>query len=241
MGPEGLALLKRHEQCRLIGYLPTAHDVPTIGWGHTGIGVTVGEVITQEAADQMLAVDVQWADTCVAETCPVATTGQADAMTDLAFNIGATGFKSSSVARLHNAGRFPEAGQAFALWNKQKGVVLMELVRRRAEETAMYIEASPAPAPEERIDVAPGAAEGEKPLAQSRTINGQVIAGAATAGGGLIATVQDHPTAIEQAQAAIAPLAGFYSWAAVACALIALAGIGWGIYARYSDRETGRS
>ena len=40
-------------------YLPTAHDVPTIGWGHTK-GVYMGQIITLEGAQAMFEEDVAW-------------------------------------------------------------------------------------------------------------------------------------------------------------------------------------
>lgn len=43
----GIELIKSFESCRLYTYLPTAHDVPTIGYGHTGPDVKLGMTITQ--------------------------------------------------------------------------------------------------------------------------------------------------------------------------------------------------
>ena len=46
----GLDLIKYYEKCRLTAYMPTANDVLTIGWGHTGPDVQKDSVWTQEQA-----------------------------------------------------------------------------------------------------------------------------------------------------------------------------------------------
>lgn len=56
-----MTLTKGAERCVLVGY----HDqggVPTIGWGHTGPDVKVGQTITRDQADFLLANDYAIAD-----------------------------------------------------------------------------------------------------------------------------------------------------------------------------------
>lgn len=66
------------------------------------------------------------------------TQGQADAYQSLAYNIGAAAFARSSVAHLHNAGRYREACDAILLYNKVRirGVLTYSqgLANRRAAE-----------------------------------------------------------------------------------------------------------
>ena len=212
----------------------------------------------QAQADLAFQFDLQKFDTIVAAECPNATTLQHDAMVALCYNIGPgwtgkkgpgarDGFRQSSVRRLHLAGKYPEAAQAFALWNKAGGKVSNGLVRRRAEEAAMYAEGAPTAIFDPHDyhvdnDAArpPATAEGEKSLSQSRTMMGQVGTAAATAGTVAAAKLdpqqilQDNPDLVGQ----ILPYIAEYWW------LFALAAGGFIIYTMYvraSDRNEGRS
>ena len=60
----GLALVKSFETCRLVAFLPTPNDVPTIAWGHTK-GVNLGDTCTQDQADEWLVEDLSWAEQTV--------------------------------------------------------------------------------------------------------------------------------------------------------------------------------
>jgi len=111
----------------------------TVGYGHTGPEVHEALIITGSEADALLHADLKAFDAGVAKACPEATNGQHAAMVSLAFNIGLGNFTRSSVARLHNSRKYSEAAQAFALWNKTKGIVLAGLVARRASEAALYL------------------------------------------------------------------------------------------------------
>lgn len=57
----------------------------------------------------------------------------------LAYNIGIGGFCKSSIARLHNAGDFLEACNAFLRYKFAGGIVLPGLKRRRTEERALCL------------------------------------------------------------------------------------------------------
>ena len=67
-------------------------------------------------------------------------------MVSFAYNVGldndhdgiAEGLGDSTLLKLHKAGDYVGAANEFAKWNKQKGVVLNGLTRRRAAEAAMY-------------------------------------------------------------------------------------------------------
>lgn len=176
-------------------------------------------------------------------TKPV-TAQQLAAMTSLAYNIGLSAYRKSSVLRLHNAGDVAGAGRAFGLWTKGtvsgKKVDLPGLIRRRAEESALYLSA-PAGAADDADDgqafeisesvALPTVA----PLASSRTVVGSATAAVATAAS-VVADTQDTLLPVQSALFSVgidAPtlkliLAGL----AIAGALLAL-------YARWSDRRRG--
>ena len=184
LSPKGLALIKEFEGCKLKAYLCPA-GIWTVGYGHTGDDVHDGLTLDQAEADMLLRIDVAQFERCVETTCPQSTQRQFDAMVSLAYNTGAAAFKRSSVARLHKAGRYPEAQQAFALWNKAGGKVINGLVTRRAREADRYDD-DDLPTDTEGM---PQDVDGEKPLTQSRAVNGQAIAGAATIATGISSAV----------------------------------------------------
>jgi len=228
LSPRGLALLTKSESCRLKAYKCPA-GVWTIGWGHCGPEVHEGMEVTNEEASTLLQADVLAFDAGVSAICPESTQSQHDAMCCLAFNIGIEAFRKSSVARLHNAGKYAEAGQAFALWNRAGGKVLPGLVARRAAEASLYL----SDVPQEQA----ANADGEKSLVHSRTINGGTLA---TAGTTLTIISQVMPEGtLDTIKDALGGIPG--TWAAYAVLGLTLLGVGLSIYARWSDRNEGRA
>lgn len=231
--PEGLALIKNEESLRLSTYICPAGKL-TIGYGHTGDDVYDGETITLDDAESILRRDVCRFESCVSGTCAETTPEQFSAMVSLAFNIGENAFRKSSVARLHNRRAYSQAGQAFALWNKAGDAVLPGLVRRRAAEAALYLKNG------DRCEAPPATASGEKPLNQSRAVNGHVAALAGTAG--TVGISQLHEVSLSedwsQILAQFLPYASDIKW--LLSALI-IFGIAYAVYARLHDRHTGRS
>lgn len=150
----GLELIKRNEGCRLTAYRDVV-NVLTIGWGHTGPDVYEGMTITQAQADQMLVdrLSREFEPGVLAAIGNAETTeNQFSAMVSLAYNIGvgrlddpktpqneASGFKGSTVARMHRAGNYTAAANAFLLWNKAGGKIFAGLTRRRQEEADLYL------------------------------------------------------------------------------------------------------
>lgn len=114
----GLALIKRFEGCQLTSYQDVA-GIWTIGYGHIK-GVSQGQQITLDQADQFLREDLAEAENAVeAATVEVTTTdNQFGAMTALCFNIGTGNFRSSSVLREHRTGNYAAAASAFLMWDK---------------------------------------------------------------------------------------------------------------------------
>lgn len=139
VGAAGLALIKGYEKLRLVAYLPTADDVPTIGYGHTR-GVKMGDTCTEPQALEFLrqdCADAEWAiNTRV--TVPL-NQCQFDALVSLVFNIGGSNFAASTLLRKLNAGDYAGAADQFPRWNKQKGKVLNGLTERRGRERALFL------------------------------------------------------------------------------------------------------
>jgi lysozyme len=230
----GLDLIKSSEGCRLKTYRCQA-GVLTVGYGHTGPDVFDGQEITQEEADTLLRLDLARFEAAVKKTCHTITQCQFNACVSLCYNIGAGAFAKSSVARLHNEGRYGDAAQAFMLWNKAGGKVSRGLQSRRAKESALYLSDEIS----EESYVPPSTAEGEKPLSESKTLQGQIGAAAATAGAvgaGQIdsAIINEHSNTVVM----MLPYIKEYWWV---FAVAAAGFVAYSIYARVKDRIEGRN
>ncbi len=140
VSPSGRELIKRHEGLRLEAYPDPASggDPWTIGYGHTH-GVQRGDRITAEQADAFLAYDLAWVEEAIAESVKVPISqDQFDALASLIFNIGARAFKSSTLLRRLNAGDHIGAAGQFERWVNAAGKRMPGLVKRRAEEAALF-------------------------------------------------------------------------------------------------------
>lgn len=192
--------------------------VLTIGVGHTGPDVFIGQQITSEESRRLFDKDTDWAEKVV-EDCLVGPNGekpndnQFDAAVSLAFNIGKAGFASSSVVRNWKAGKFKEAGDSFALWNRDKFGVNTALVARRARETAMFFE-QPAG---ERVKPMPQEVEAPKGAASNNTIKAITAGVAPPAAGVLVENMQPTIEAVNQAANSAQHAAT--AWGAVTAAL----------------------
>jgi lysozyme len=142
---DGLTLIKRYERFMALPYMPTPHDVPTIGYGTTvypsGRRVSLKDrAITEPRASDLLANDVKACENAVHEAVVVPLTqGQFDALVSFVYNVGETAFDNSTLLKRLNAANYAAAADEFARWNKQAGRVLKGLVRRRAEERALFV------------------------------------------------------------------------------------------------------
>lgn len=140
MNAAGLALLKSFE-----GWSPKAYPDPgtggvpwTIGYGFTR-DVHQGDVMTPDEGDARLEREVAHFEAGIYAITKAGTENQMAAMTCLAYNIGLTGFRNSSVLRFHNAGNFAAAADAFKMWNQSAGRVMAGLTRRRRAEAELYL------------------------------------------------------------------------------------------------------
>lgn len=135
----GLDMIKKHEALRLHAYLPTKNDVPTIGYGHTK-GVYLGMVITEKQATQFLKEDCGWVEKVLSDCVKVPLNqNQYDALASFIFNVGGGAFKNSTLLKKLNSGDYRGAADQLPRWNKQKGIVLRGLTKRRAEERDLFL------------------------------------------------------------------------------------------------------
>lgn len=220
MSREALELIKRHEGLRLTAYRCPA-GVWTIGYGHTSAAgkpeVKPGMTITKAEAEEIFLRDITvFAD----EVRPLLKTplsaNQFGACVSLAYNIGIGAFKRSSVLRFINQKRFDDAADAFLLWNKANGKILKGLVRRRAEEAALFA----------TVDV-PDARIPDKPKGKPMTTSTTNIAAGVSAAAGVTAAakeVVDNTSSIFSSGNLIM----------VALALVVIAGAAWIIRERWA-------
>lgn len=112
----------------------------TLGYGETK-GITKGMKWTQEEADAQLATRIKEFAEGVLKAVPVLLNHSPEklaACTSLAYNIGLTAFKNSSVAKAIAKEDWKAAYNSFALWNKAQGQVMQGLVIRRKAEADLF-------------------------------------------------------------------------------------------------------
>lgn len=137
-----ISLIQQFEGCRLDAYPDpgTGGDPWTIGWGSTGPGIAKGVSWTQAQADARFAEDVarfaQSVNTAIGDA--TTTDNQRAAMISLAYNIGVTAFRNSTLLRMHCAGNYAGARAQFLRWNQAGGHVMAGLTRRRTAEAELY-------------------------------------------------------------------------------------------------------
>lgn len=149
---EAVELIARAEGLRLDAYQDVA-GVWTIGRGHTGADVHAGLRWSLDRADEVFLQDVTATAREVARLLDgcVQTPQEIGAMVSLAYNIGTAAFARSTVLRAHRAGDTAACARAFQLWNKAtingRKAEVAGLVRRRAQEAALYLSAAAVPEP----------------------------------------------------------------------------------------------
>lgn len=142
----GLAFIRGFEKCRLTAYRDGG-GVWTIGWGATGPEVRHGLMWTQEQADKRFEDDIAYFEDGVNALVKVPITQeQFDALVSFAYNCGldqdadtkAEGLGDSTLLRLLNLSDYNGAANEFHKWNKDNGVPVAGLTRRRAGEEIMF-------------------------------------------------------------------------------------------------------
>lgn len=135
-------LTRKWEGCHLQAYPdPATGGAPwTIGWGSTGPDVRKGVVWTQKQADDRHLRDLEnFMIGVQAAIKRPATANQLGAMTSLAYNIGISAFRGSTLVKLFNAGDAKGAAEQFLRWNKANGKVMKGLSNRRADERREFL------------------------------------------------------------------------------------------------------
>ena len=137
LSDEGRDVLADREGMRLTAY-KDSRGVWTIGLGHTSAAgaptVKPGLTITEDEAWEIFRRDVQTFRTQLRGAIKVPVEQhQFDALASFIYNIGAGGFKGSTVLKRLNAGDYAGAGEAMLMWNKPP-----EIMARRRGEHAQF-------------------------------------------------------------------------------------------------------
>lgn len=146
----GIAAIKREEALRLNRYDDaTGQDLKkgqavkgfaTIGYGHKLGPLENYWTITEAEATRLLASDLSDAEAAVNRLVKVPLSqNQYDALVSFVFNVGPGAFGRSTMLKLLNAGDYTGAANQFPAWRKSGGVVMAGLVKRRANERAMFL------------------------------------------------------------------------------------------------------
>ena len=154
--PAAIDMIKHHEGVRLRPYrCPAA--LWTIGVGHVmypgqarlnmegrkafTIRPEDAYPHTMDEVDALLSADLGRFEQGVARLCPTATRnqGQFDALVSFAFNVGLGTLQRSSLRLAYNRGDIEEAAKGFDKYVRGGGRVLPGLVKRRADEKALFL------------------------------------------------------------------------------------------------------
>lgn len=134
---EGIEFIKGWESLDLTSYLDGG-GVWTIGYGHT-LTAAPNQTITMRKATELLANDISFFEGAVAKHVSIPLTqSQFDALTSLAFNIGVSAFRKSTLLRLLNEGNTQAAAKEFTRWRFIKGSESKGLLNRRKAERELF-------------------------------------------------------------------------------------------------------
>lgn len=142
---EGLELIKSFEGCRLVAYddlqpnktithISQVKGTLTIGYGHTA-GVTVGQVINQAQAENMLKSDMAKYEKYVTDNVSISLNeNQFSALVSFCYNCGVGNLRT--LVRNRTA---EQIANSIVLYNKAGGQVLKGLQRRREAECKLFL------------------------------------------------------------------------------------------------------
>lgn len=143
ISPSGIDQIRNFESLRLNAY-DDGVGVWTIGYGTTnypnGIRVKKGDTCTLEQAKSYMQYDLKKFEQTVnsAVNVPI-NQNQFDALVSLAYNIGPTAFKNSTLVKRLNEGNYKAAANQFDVWVNAGGKRMQGLVNRRAAEKALFL------------------------------------------------------------------------------------------------------
>lgn len=146
----GLAKIKQEEGLMLVRYddatgKPLAkgqkpQGYPTIGYGHKLGTFEDLWVIAEVEATRLLVSDLVDAESAVNRLVKVPLKqNQYDALVSFVFNVGAGSFSRSTMLKLLNERDYQGAANQFPAWRMSGGVVMAGLVKRRANERALFL------------------------------------------------------------------------------------------------------
>lgn len=143
VSPSGVDLICNFEGLRLKAY-DDGVGVWTIGYGTTkypnGIRVKKGDTCTLEQAKAYMQNDLKAFEQTVNSAIKVPLNqNQFDALVSLAYNIGATAFKKSTLVKRLNEGNYKAAANQFNVWVNAGGKRMQGLVNRRAAERTLFL------------------------------------------------------------------------------------------------------
>ena len=147
---EGLELIKSFEGCRLVAYddlqpskkitnISQVKGTLTIGYGHTA-GVYVGQVISQEQADNMLKSDMKKYEKYVTNNVKLTlNSNQFSALVSFCYNSGVGNLRT--LVKNRNASQIADAILSYNKAKDKTGkyIVLAGLVRRRNAERELFL------------------------------------------------------------------------------------------------------
>ena len=143
VSPSGVDLICNFEGLRLKAY-DDGVGVWTIGFGTTkypnGIRVKKGDTCTLDQAKAYMQNDLKSFEQTVNNTVKVPLNqNQFDALVSLAYNIGSTAFKNSTLVRQLNEGNYKTAANQFKVWVNAGGKRMQGLVNRRVAERTLFL------------------------------------------------------------------------------------------------------
>lgn len=134
----GIDLIKRWEGFRSDAYLCPA-GIWTIGYGFTK-GVKKGDKMTLEEAEIRLLEELKPREICVKKYVKVPINeNEFAALVSFAYNLGCGALQNSTLLKKLNTKDRKGAAKEFIRWSKAKGFVLEGLVKRRLEETHLFL------------------------------------------------------------------------------------------------------
>ncbi|WP_180181163.1 lysozyme [Acinetobacter sp. YH01021] len=143
VSPSGVDLICNFEGLRLKAY-DDGVGVWTIGFGTikypNGIRVKKGDTCTLDQAKAYMQNDLKSFEQTVNNTVKVPLNqNQFDALVSLAYNIGSTAFKNSTLVKRLNEGNYNAAANQFNVWVNAGGKRMQGLVNRRAAERTLFL------------------------------------------------------------------------------------------------------
>lgn len=137
LSSKGLDLIKAYEGFRAQSYRAFYTErYLTIGYGHYGPDVKMGQVITKKEAEELLKKDVERFEAHVNKYDYIYDFNQSeyDSLVSFAFNIGNIDQLTANGKRSRK-----EIAEKMLLYVKSGGITVQGLVRRRKEEQALFL------------------------------------------------------------------------------------------------------